>query len=36
MEWTNCKECIEFEECEHKENNDGCFFDTKEDGRKEA
>lgn len=31
MEWTNCKECIEFEDCEYKENNDGCFFGTKEE-----
>lgn len=31
MDWTNCKECIEFEDCEHKENNDGCFFGTKEE-----
>lgn len=31
MEWTNCKECIEFEDCEHKENEDGCFCGTKEE-----
>lgn len=29
MEWISCKECIEFEDCENKENNDGCFFGVK-------
>ena len=37
MEWIDCKECIEFEDCENKENNDGYFFGVKEeDGREEA
>ena len=31
MEWIDCKECIEFEDCENKENNDGCFFGVKEE-----
>ena len=31
MEWIDCKECIEFEDCENKESNDGCFFGVKEE-----
>lgn len=24
--WVNCKECIYFEECNNKEDRDGCYF----------
>lgn len=24
--WTSCKECIYFDECNEKENRDGCYF----------
>jgi hypothetical protein len=26
MDLTECKECIFFEDCEIKENRDGCYF----------
>lgn len=25
-EWTQCKDCIYFEDCETKEDRDGCYF----------
>ena len=25
MDWTNCKDCIYFEDCEY-EDRDGCYF----------
>ena len=25
MEWTECKNCIYFDECENKEDRDGCY-----------
>ena len=24
--WTDCKDCIYFDECENKESRDGCYF----------
>lgn len=24
--WTACKDCIDFEDCENKEDRDGCYF----------
>lgn len=35
--WTNCKECIYFEECDEKEGRDGCYFgETEEDDKNEV
>ena len=29
--WTECKDCIYFDECDNKESRDGCYFgDTEE------
>ena len=25
MEWTECKNCIYFDECENKEDREGCY-----------
>ena len=34
MDWVVCKECIYFEDCENKEDRDGCYFG--EDERAQA
>lgn len=26
MDWTNCKECVSFEDCDNKEDRNGCYF----------
>lgn len=26
MNWVNCNECIYFDDCETKEDRDGCYF----------
>ena len=28
--WTNCKDCIYFEDCETKEDRDGCYMGDEE------
>ena len=30
-EWTQCKDCIYFDDCITKENEDGCYFGNEED-----
>lgn len=29
--WTNCKECIYFDECNETESRDGCYFGMTEE-----
>ena len=33
--WTPCSECIDFEDCEIKEDRDGCLSGTKEEDMEE-
>ena len=35
-EYVACKECAMWEECENKENRDGCYFGVKETNKDEA
>lgn len=30
--WTRCNECIYFEDCESKEDRDGCYMGDVEEG----
>ena len=36
MEWTECKNCIYFDECENKEDRDGCYCGEREESLKET
>ena len=35
MEWTECKNCIYFDDCENKENYDGCYCGEREESLEE-
>ena len=36
MEWTECKYCIYFDECENKEDRDGCYCGEMEESLEET
>ena len=36
MEWTECKNCIYFDECENKEDRDGCYCGEREESLEET